>query len=312
MRNQAHAPVLVLPGSFPKQARPLRRRRCYRRSWRAGRPWRCGVPSAPAHQPIRPRRIGSDYSEQGDEPCGGRIRPAVPSSNGALRRNCRALAGHRESVGGKPAGRVARAGWATRLRSETLYRVIAVLLVALRPRHDIGIAPVHRTEAGGGGRGGMVRDWRFRGPDGRRGGRTPDTDTGAAIRGRYQAGWKPVARGESADNAGRLHTIQPRSKFCGRWSKPRVSADNGGRLNRRHLHRRTTSWLDPEWCAAARSGSHPRVVSHERLAPFLNERRKIQRAGAVGSVGGYSRLRCDASSARSAFYLLDHCPFLRR
>ena len=122
------------------------------------------------------------------------------------------------------------AGWATRLRSETLYRVIAVLLVAIAAvlllGHDAAPAgePLARRRAPGRRRRGRrVRDRRCRLAPRRRRRRAADPDAGPAVRRRHQARRQPVAGGEPADDARRLHPLQPRPELRRARAQPRAS-----------------------------------------------------------------------------------------
>ena len=137
------------------------------------------------------------------------------------------------------------AGWATRLRSETLHRVIAVLLVAIAAVLLLGhdVAPAGEPPLGGvlqavGRRGRRVRDRRRRLAARRRRRRAADPDAGPAVRGRHQARRQPVAGGQPAHHARRLHALQPRPELRRARAEPRLRAGHGGRLDRGQLHRR--------------------------------------------------------------------------
>jgi Sulfite exporter TauE/SafE len=117
-------------------------------------------------------------------------------------------------LAGSLAGAWIGAGWATRLRSETLYRVIAVLLVfdriylAIRARCRGGITAVCRRRTTGGRDHRGLRDWRYRFAAWRGRRRVSNPHPGSIVRGRHQAGGEFVARGQPADHVGRLHPLQ--------------------------------------------------------------------------------------------------------
>ena len=152
------------------------------------------------------------------------------------------------------------AGWATRLASQTLYRVIAILLlgiaVVLVLGHDTAASGAMLTGApqmvagvAAGFAIGIVAALL-----GVAGGELLIPDAGAAVRCRYQTGRQPVARGELADDACRLRPLQPGSQLrCARRKSP-VRVGDGGRLDPRQLHRRP----------AARSGAERRPPAAAR------------------------------------------------
>src|SRR5271154_2302827 len=92
------------------------------------------------------------------------------------------------------------AGWATRIASQTLYRLIAVLLLGIAIVLVIG----HDTAATGSGGCRRIRHRHCRGAAGRRRRRTADPDPRPVVRCRHQTRGQLIARGEPADDAGRL------------------------------------------------------------------------------------------------------------
>jgi hypothetical protein len=119
-------------------------------------------------------------------------------------------------LAGRLAGAWFGAGWATRLKSGTLYRIIAILLmivaVVLMIGHGASSAGRPLLEGGESNCRGAhcrIRDWcgRLASRGGRR--RISDPDNCSPVRLRHQAGWKLIARHEPADYADRLHAVQP-------------------------------------------------------------------------------------------------------
>lgn len=127
------------------------------------------------------------------------------------------------------------ATWATRMRSATLYRVLAVLLVlvaaALAWSHSghvgaLDLPPAVRLVAGAAI--GIVAALM-----GVAGGAAYPNDR-AAVRGGYQDRGQPVPGRVATDDAGRLRPLQPRRQFRRAPPATRLRARHGRRLNRRH------------------------------------------------------------------------------
>jgi hypothetical protein len=148
------------------------------------------------------------------------------------------------------------AGWATRLKSKTLYRVIAIMLgliaIVLVIGHGTvgtgailtGVAQAVAGVIAGFGIGIVAaarRRWR----------RAADSDTRAAVRCRYQAGGQSVARGEPADDDRRIYPLQPGPQFRRARAKSILRGGDGGRVHCRQLHRRPS----------ARAGSNTGAVA---------------------------------------------------
>ena len=135
----AGKPVSV-PGPVlaPSSGRPasidamgvLRWRRCGS-AGRTDRPRRCRVSPTVADQGVRHRCLGGGDHEQGHEPDRGVVRVARAASVGALVAGIFALACSGQLACGQPRRAWLGATWATRMRSVTLYRVLAALPVLI-------------------------------------------------------------------------------------------------------------------------------------------------------------------------------------
>jgi uncharacterized membrane protein YfcA len=136
------------------------------------------------------------------------------------------------------------ASWATRLRSETLYRVIAVLLVAIAAvlmvghgaeggGHPLFVGPVQIVAGIGAGFViGVVTS--LLGVDG---GELLIPTLILLFGADVEAGGQPVPRGQSPDNACRLRPLQPGQHLRRPAAQSVVRGRDGGRLDRRQLRR---------------------------------------------------------------------------
>ena len=178
----------------------------------------------------------------------GCLRSAVSRGSGAVRVGRSALAGDRQLLAGSLLGAWFGAGWATKLASQTLYRVIAIMLlliaVVLVIGHDRTTSGAVAVRSRANGRGRRAR--------------ASSSAIVAALLG--------VAGGELLiptlvllfgadiklagslslavslpDDAGRLRALQSGSKLCRSRRKSRLRAGHGDRLNRWELHRRPTA-----------------------------------------------------------------------
>ena len=170
------------------------------------------------------------------------------------------------------------AGWATKLSSRNLYRILAVLLALIAgglvfghgatatSAHLSGLLLIVAGVVAGFGIG-IVASLM-----GVRGRRAADSDSGAALRRRHQARRQPLARREPADHDRRLHSLQPRQRLWRRDAQQGVCPHHGVGLDSGNFHRRTSSRdrvgpaLDP--------GALPdsRGIVGEGLAPRVNRR----------------------------------------
>ena len=111
------------------------------------------------------------------------------------------------------------ATWATRMRSATLYRVLAVLLVLIAVA--LGVEPLRRPRPGPpgshsadrAGASGRRRHWHRGRADGCRRRRAAYPDDRAAVRGRHQDRRQPRPRYFFAHHAGGVRPLQPRPSF---------------------------------------------------------------------------------------------------
>jgi hypothetical protein len=158
------------------------------------------------------------------------------------------------------------AGWATRLASQTLYRVVAALLlgiaVVLALGHDAGPASGAMLTGTAQMIAGVAAGFAIgvvAALLGVAGGELLIPTLVLLFRRRHQARRQPVACCEPADHAGRFRPLQPGPQLRGAWRKPPLRADNGGRLDLRQLHRRPTARVCAERHPAAAAGGYPRA-----------------------------------------------------
>jgi uncharacterized protein len=130
------------------------------------------------------------------------------------------------------------ASWATRLKSETLYKIIAVLLVAI-----VLVLLAHGTTVGAGLLSGTAQVVAgviagfvigvIASIAGGRWGRVLDPDARVAVRSGHQAGGQSVPSCESSDHARWVRPLQPRSKFQRDPQQHDVHAPDGCGINPR-------------------------------------------------------------------------------
>ncbi len=174
------------------------------------------------------------------------------------------------------------AGWATRLRSQTLHRVTLDLAV-LTFGHEVfrlrGGPSRRRSVSIGCHR--RICDWGRRRSAWRRWRRTPDSNGCASFWGRHQARGKPIAGGEPSDNARRLRAIQQRPQLRGTRPESSLCPRYGGWVYSWQSYRRTLTWDCPDRSVTANAGGHPDNLCRKNLA----------RVGPSEAVGDYLILR---------------------
>jgi hypothetical protein len=140
------------------------------------------------------------------------------------------------------------AAWATRIASQTLHRVIAVLLLAIAVvlviGHDTVATSAMLTGASQMAAGvaagfviGIVAALL-----GVAGGELPDPDACSAVRRRHQTRRQFVAGREFADDGRGFRSLRPGSQLHRVRPKPAVRAGDGGRLDPWQLHWRSLAW----------------------------------------------------------------------
>jgi len=157
------------------------------------------------------------------------------------------------------------AGWATRLASQTLYRVIAIMLLLIavilllgHERANSGAALIGAEQLVAGVVAGFVIGVVTAASRGG-GRRVVDSDARSPFWRGYQARGEFVARREPTYDVGRLRAVQPGPKLRRSRRKSRFHASHGAWLNRWELHRRPTARRrsDARTVAPTSADSHP-------------------------------------------------------
>jgi uncharacterized membrane protein YfcA len=199
-------------------------------------------------------------------------------------------------LAGSLVGAWAGASWATRMASAMLYRVMAVLLVVIAAAlagthaanvHGLGVHGLLQVALGvvAGAVIGLVAALM-----GVAGGELLIPTIVLLFANRHQDRRQPVPAGVGADDAGRVHPLQPRQQLPGARRQQAAGAGDGGRLGRRHRAGRPAAWRGGYRCVDPAAGRTADRVGRQGVATRLNDRtRPSTKPSVIGARPVFSR-----------------------